>query len=730
MAKKKSKPTEPVVQVSDEGKQKALEATLNELTKRYGDGTIIRLGDASNLVVDVIPSGSLTVDIAIGVGGIPRGRITEIYGPESSGKTTLCLHVVAEAQKRGGICAFVDMEHALDPAYAERIGVDIDTLYISQPDTGEQALEITEALVRSGAVDVVVVDSVAALVPRAEIEGEMGDSHVGLQARLMSQALRKLSGAIKQSNTTVLFTNQLREKIGVMFGCFTYQAPVMLADGRRMPIGKLVNQKINAEVLTYNVKTKTFEPKPIKEWFKNGVPINEFDMTDNEIGKIEDEYFTLVLAYPDGSARTKITCTPNHLILTPDDYQMAEDLDLGDTVIARYDKLCLSYDLEQLLIGSILGDGSLRTGGEYTAYFREMHAPTQTDYIIWKSDSFGGLSTGVYTEKRGNVGFRTTPSTTLAAWKSIFYSEDRRYKRFPTHILNTLSPLALAVWYQDDGTRNYQNDSRVNEIALRKTTPEEKEDIRRAFANRFGLQVKVVARGNWTTIRFSGDESDKFEQIIAPYVHPSMIKKLRTNHDLCGTALAELDFHHKFDMDVMPCRIVEIRRQLRNGKHALRYNLEIDGNHNYLVSDVIVHNSPETTSGGRALKFYASVRIDIRRIQSIKQGGEVVGNRTRVRVTKNKVSAPFREGEFDIMFYEHGISKVGEVIDLAAELEIVEKRGAFYRYNDGMLGQGRENSKQFLEENPEIYLEIEDAIRAQYGLPPVATLPTEEAQEE
>ena len=197
---------------------KALDAAVQDLTRRFGDGSIIRLGEAGGLTVDVIPTGSLGLDIALGVGGLPRGRVVEIYGPESSGKTTLCLHVIAEAQRLGGLAAFIDMEHALDPIYAERLGVDVDTLYISQPDTGEQALEIAEALVRSGALDVVVVDSVAALVPRAEIEGEMGDSHVGLQARLMSQALRKLSGAIKQSNTAVLFTNQIREKVGVMYG--------------------------------------------------------------------------------------------------------------------------------------------------------------------------------------------------------------------------------------------------------------------------------------------------------------------------------------------------------------------------------------------------------------------------------------------------------------------------------------------------------------------------------
>ncbi len=336
----------------DEGKLKALDAALQDLTKRFGDGAIIRLGDATHLSIEVIPSGSLGLDIALGVGGIPRGRITEIYGPESSGKTTLCLHVIAEAQKRGGLTAFIDMEHALDPTYAVRVGVDMNTLYVSQPDTGEQALEITEALVRSGALDVIVIDSVAALVPRAEIEGEMGDSHVGLQARLMSQALRKLSGVIKQSNVSVIFTNQIREKVGVMYG------------------------------------------------------------------------------------------------------------------------------------------------------------------------------------------------------------------------------------------------------------------------------------------------------------------------------------------------------------------------------------SPETQPGGRALKFYASVRLDIRKTQGIKQGGDTIGNQVRVRVTKNKVAPPFRETEFDIMFYEAGagVSKVGEILDLGAELGIVEKRGAFYRYNDGLLGQGRENAKQFLTENREIADEIEDAIRANFGLPTLVSM--------
>jgi len=200
-------------------KVKALEMALGHIERQFGKGSIMRLGEAAGIMnVEIIPTGALTLDVALGVGGVPRGRVIEIFGPESSGKTTVALHIIAEAQKKGGIAAFVDAEHALDPTYADNLGVDIDNLLVSQPDTGEQALEIAEALVRSGAVDVVVIDSVAALVPRAEIEGEMGDAHVGLQARLMSQALRKLSGAISKSKTTAVFINQIREKVGVMFG--------------------------------------------------------------------------------------------------------------------------------------------------------------------------------------------------------------------------------------------------------------------------------------------------------------------------------------------------------------------------------------------------------------------------------------------------------------------------------------------------------------------------------
>jgi len=255
-----------------EDKIKALEAALTQIEKQYGKGAVMKLGDpASRMNVETIPTGSISLDIALGLGGIPKGRVIEIYGPESSGKTTVTLHMIAEVQKRGGICGFIDAEHALDPAYAKNIGVDVDNLYISQPDNGEQALEITETMVRSGAIDLVVVDSVAALVPKAELEGDMGDAHVGLQARLMSQALRKLTGAIGKTNCTVVFINQLREKVGVFYGnpqVTTGGNALKFYSSVRMEIKKVDSIKVNGEVVGNRTRAKIVKNKvapPFKE---------------------------------------------------------------------------------------------------------------------------------------------------------------------------------------------------------------------------------------------------------------------------------------------------------------------------------------------------------------------------------------------------------------------------------------------------------------------------------
>src|ERR1700721_2881857 len=351
-------------------KDKALEAALLQIERQFGKGSIMRLGEETRVPVEVIPSGSIALDVALGIGGYPRGRIVEIYGPESSGKTTIALHAVANAQKGGGIAAFIDAEHALDPEYAQKLGVDTEALLVSQPDTGEQALEIMDRLIRSGAIEIVVADSVAALVPKAEIEGEMGDSHVGLQARLMSQALRKITGAVSQTKTTAIFINQLREKVGVMFGCMSYSTRVTLADGTQEKIGKIVNQRMDVEVLSYDPETCQIVPRKIVNWFNNGKA---------------EKFLQFSVAKSGKNGLAQFAATENHLVRTPGGWRQAGELIPGDRVMVA-EKQHLGEQQLQLILGSLMGDGNLSPNrrGRSGTRFGMGHGAKQGPSLDWR----------------------------------------------------------------------------------------------------------------------------------------------------------------------------------------------------------------------------------------------------------------------------------------------------------------------------------------------------------
>ena len=668
-------------------KEKALETTMLQIERKFGKGAIMRLGEVRTTSnIGSISTGSVALDIALGIGGIPRGRITEIYGPESSGKTTLCQHIIATVQALGGTAAYIDAEHALDPAYAERCGVDVTNLLISQPDTGEQALEIAEMLVRSGAVELVVIDSVAALVPRAEIEGEMGDSHVGLQARLMSQALRKLTGTINSTKTAVMFTNQLRDKIGVMFGCFHYDARISLADGTTEKIGEIVNQKMPVEVLSYNEETGAIEPRRIVNWFDNGRT---------------EHFLQFVVAHNEGDGRSTFACTPNHKLLTDTGWKEASEIHDDEALISGV----MHYLTPQhwdIIRGSLLGDGSFRRFKAYNTQLRIGHGAAQVAYCEWKESLFEGVIGWKGTNSKSGHSFDTIPMFELTAFRDTNYSGTGKDPSIET--INSLNPLSLAVWYLDDGTFDSERENRCSISCP--GMPIAKQEMLAARLQEIGVSANLGARGR---INFSIEATRTFHAMIAPYVHPSMAYKLLP------------EFRGKFqplNLAVQPHRkavampIVQIYEKPMEGDKAThRFDIEIEGNHTYLVDHVVVHNSPETTTGGKALKFYASVRMDIRRIESIKQGNDVVGSRVRVKVVKNKVAPPFRQAEFDIMFNE-GISREGGLIDLGLEMGLVKKSGAWFNCGEIRLGQGRENAKEFLRQNQEVAQALENQIRA------------------
>jgi len=690
-------------------KDKALEAALLQIERQFGKGSIMRLGEETRTPVEVIPTGSIALDVALGIGGLPRGRIVEIYGPESSGKTSLALHAVANAQKAGGIAAFIDAEHALDPEYAQKLGVDTDALLVSQPDTGEQALEIADMLIRSGAVDVVVIDSVAALVPRAEIEGEMGDSHVGLQARLMSQALRKITGALNSTKTTAIFINQLREKVGVMFGCMQAGTRVTLADGTQEKIGKIVNQRMDVEVLSYDAETDRMVPRKIVNWFDNGNA---------------ERFLQFTVAKSGGNGRAQFAATENHLVRTPGGWRAAGELIAGDRVLVT-EKHLLSDQQLQVVLGALMGDGNLSPNrrGRSGTRFRMGHGAKQAEYLEWKTSLLGNIGHSRTVNAKGAVFADFTPLAELAELREAVYFGDGK-KHLTWEYLKSLTPLALAIWYMDDGSftvrsrgvqqRTAGGTGRI-EIVVEAMSHGSRDRLVRYLRDTRKLDVQLVTKGarQVSAIRFTTAASGKFQELVAPYVHPSMDYKLLPRFR--GQFAVEPRFAQATQR-LAAARVLNVHVKPPT-RSMRRFDIEVEGLHNYFVDGVMVHNSPETTTGGKALKFYASVRLDIRRIETLKDGTEAVGNRTRVKVVKNKMSPPFKTAEFDIL-YGIGVSREGSLIDLGVEQGIVRKAGAWYTYEGDQLGQGKENARNFLRDNDNIANEIEKKIKEKLGVGP------------
>jgi len=693
---------------------KALETALIGIDRQFGKGSVMRLGDEVRVPIEVIPTGSIALDVALGIGGLPRGRVVEIYGPESSGKTTVALHSVASAQRAGGIAAFIDAEHALDPGYAEKLGVDTDNLLVSQPDTGEQALEIADMLIRSGALDIIVIDSVAALVPRAEIEGEMGDSHVGLQARLMSQALRKLTGALSTSGTTAIFINQLREKIGVMFGCFSYGTRVTLADGTQEKIGKIVHQRMDVEVLSYDPATDQVVPRRVTNWFNNGPA---------------EQFLQFTVAKAGGNGRSQFGATANHLIRTPGGWRAAGEIAAGDRVMVA-EQVRLSDQQWQVVLGGLMGDAHLapnrrdRTG----VRLRMGHGARQVDYLDWKASLLGNIPQSRSVNAQGAAFVDLTPLPELAELRDTVYLGGGQ-KHLSWDYLKALTPLALAVWYMDDASFTVRSTGVGNpalqartvdgsgraEVCVEAMSPGSRERLVVHLRDAFGVESTVRPRGaaGKALLQFTTAGTTVLQDLIAPFVHPSMDYKLLPS--LRGRFAVEPQFIEP-SLRPVPARVLDIHVKPPT-RSMNRFDIEVEGTANYFVDGVMVHNSPETTTGGRALKFYSSVRLDVRRIETLKDGSEPVGNRTRVKVVKNKVAPPFKQAEFDIL-YGHGISREGGLIDMGVEHGFVRKSGAWYTYDGDQLGQGKENSRAFLRDNPDLSDELEKKIKEKLGVGP------------
>jgi recombination protein RecA len=678
----------------------AIQALGQQFDKQFGTTcSLIRLGDRVGVPVPSWGMNLPTLDhYLLQCGGIPKGRIIEIYGPESAGKTTITLDILAQIQQAGGMGAFIDAEHALDPNYAAKLGVNLDDLFISQPDNGEQALQVADGLVQSRAVDVIVIDSVSALVPQAELNGEIGDAHVGLQARLMSQGLRILTAAAARNLVTIIFINQIREKIGVMFGCFNYSSRVVLSDGTTEKIGKIVNQKMPVEVLSYNERTGKVSAQRVVNWHDNGNTESFLQIeTTNGLG---------------GSGKSKFGVTPNHVIFTPDGGKAAEELKVGDKVVSL--ALSTFSDLQmEVAVGSILGDGSVRCVGEHNTTLRIRHGKGQTDYAKYKAQLFGNMLTDAGVGSNGSWGFSTAASNDLTQLRKYCYQDKKR--RIAPDLTDKLTLHGVAIWYMDDGTFGgaYKKWGNGKCSISAKSYSLEDLGLLADTLERIGLPRPLISKSR--NLEWYGEKCLQFQSSIAEYVHTSMDYKLHPS--LRGKFVGPEERAERLYVNpsyVTTESVITNIYQKPRTKSMRRFDITVEDNHTYFVDGVAVHNSPETTSGGRALRFFASVRIDVRKTGYIKEGGGIftkagdavaIGNRMKLRMVKNKVGAPFREAEIDLI-YETGIDRYGDMVDFGVRLGVIDKSGSWLSYNGERLGQGKMNAAEIVRANPNLQSQI------------------------
>jgi recombination protein RecA len=569
---------------------------------------------------------------------------------------------------------------------------------------------------------VVAIDSVAALTPRAELEGQMGDQSVGLQARMMSQAMRKLAGNLNRTQTLCILTNQIREKIGVMFGCFHYSTRVVLADGTTEKIGKIVNQRREVEVMSMDPATGTIAPRKVVDWYDNG-DTDEWLSFEVEGG---------------GSGRRKFSCTPNHLIFTPDGERPAGEIFEGDEVLVATKQYALSEDQMKLIMGSLLGDGSLRYASSHNVACRVGHGERQREYCEWKRAMLEPFAHRIGPTGNG-IGFDTIPMRQLSVLYDAVYAGDGR-RTVSDPLIEELDERAIAAWYCDDGTfgGSYARWGHGKPtICAKALSFEDRERLARR-CEALGMALPTVTENGH--LLWSGERAQRFHERIAPYVHPSLDYKLHPDFRgrfswEPGSSDFGRDLASRTSLRPAAGRVLRRYRKPppaarhERPSHRRRYDLQVEDNHTYLVDHVVVHNSPETQPGGRALKFYASQRLDIRRIETLKDGAEAVGNRVRVKVVKNKVAAPFRQAEFDIEFGK-GISTSGCLVDLGIEHNIITKSGSFFSYGEERLGQGRNNAKAYLDENAEMAKEIETRIYAALGVKGSLIEPIERTDED